>query len=75
MKITNVNIKSNLIKKAEFGNSTLYVEETNGDKFKYEYFDAAGAVAFRDSKDPDEHYTQFIRDSSFYTKIRANNPT
>ena len=34
MKITNLNIKSNLIKKAEFGNSTLYVEETNGDKFK-----------------------------------------
>ena len=75
MKITNLNIKSNLIKKAEFGNSTLYVEETNGDKFKYEYFDAAGAVAFRDSKDPDEHYTQFIRDSSFYTKIGSNNPT
>ena len=75
MKITNLNIKSNLIKKAEFGNSTLYVEETNGDKFKYEYFDAAGAVAFRDSKDPDEHYTQFIQDSSFYTKIRSNNPT
>ena len=75
MKTTNLNIKSNLIKKAEFGNSTLYVEETNGDKFKYEYFDAAGAVAFRDSKDPDEHYTQFIRDSSFYTKIRSNNPT
>ena len=53
----------------------LITEIIKGDKFKYEYFDAAGAVAFRDSKDPDEHYTQFIRDSSFYTKIRSNNPT
>ena len=75
MKTTNLNIKSNLIKKAEFENLTLYIEETNGDKFKYVGVDAAGAVALRDSKNPDEHYVQFIRDNNFYTKIRSNNPT
>ncbi len=34
MKTTNLNIKSNLIKKAEFENLTLYIEETWAGGFK-----------------------------------------
>ena len=75
MQKTDLNIKSNIIKRAEFGNATLYIEETNGDQFEYTYFDVAGAVALRDSKNPDEHYVQFIRDSSFYPKTQVANPT